>query len=149
MIIDHFGPNANSGCKSRTGVFALAIDTEQVRSLATDTQHKALLADIHAIVLVSNAARQGCNGDLGLIPLRHEGENALELLAHAPSVQLSTKHNTRFEAESSLHCLPYKILIQRENRLSLWRRLILLSRHVARKSLMMTRLLHCRKIKNG
>src|SRR6266700_4319239 len=56
--MDNPGPDPHLCCYCSTGAFAPPVDAKQVRPLAPDTQHEGFARDIHAVILVRDAAEQ-------------------------------------------------------------------------------------------
>src|SRR5438270_10868238 len=56
--MDNFCTNSHLRRDSRTDIFAAPVYTEELRTFASDTQHKAFTSNIHAVILVGYAANE-------------------------------------------------------------------------------------------
>jgi len=90
------GTNPSAGGDGGTNSLTRQVDAEKVRALATYTQHEGLTPDIHALVLSGDAANQGRNSGIDLVPFRDLPQYTLYLLGHGlPSCVTRANYNLR------------------------------------------------------
>src|SRR5205085_11316674 len=56
--VDNFGSHSHLRSDGRAEMFAPAVDAQELCALAADTQHKGFSSNIHAVILVGNAAHK-------------------------------------------------------------------------------------------
>src|SRR6266566_4571669 len=99
--VDNLGSDAHLCCYSSAGAFAPPVDAKQVRSLAPDTQDEGFAGDIHAVILVSDAAEQRRDYSISAAPPGYLAQNALNLLIHEISLLLYVEDTSRLSFTSS------------------------------------------------
>src|SRR6266516_5980212 len=87
--VDNFCTYSHLCSDSRTAAFAAPVYAEELRTFASDAQHKGFASDIHAVILVGDATNQRRDQDISATPTRYLPQNVLDSLIHCSPLLLT------------------------------------------------------------
>ena len=80
--MDNFCTNSHLRGDSRASVFAAPVYAEELRTFASDAQHKGFVSNIHAVILVGDATNQRRYQGVSSAPTRYLCQNVLDSLIY-------------------------------------------------------------------
>src|SRR5207302_7553196 len=79
---DNLCANADLCSDGGAEVFAFPVDAEEVGAFAADAQYEGFASDIDAVVLVGDAAGEGCYYRVCVVEFRDLMEDVFDLVVH-------------------------------------------------------------------